>query len=128
MHTQLETMGALDVTWVRCANGPDVRAFNTWQRDCLHPCFAVTPWTKKHSSHTHQMQLGHLTPKHKPAASAEDEYVDSEGRHTIQTVRLMHILYASVVCVACAPTSTDAQSTLLLERGRKGGSGVGNVW
>ncbi len=44
MRAQLERLGALDVTWVLCANREDVVALTTEQRACAHPCVQHNQW------------------------------------------------------------------------------------
>ena len=44
MEESLRLAGASDVTWVHCANGPDLHCLSQHQRFCLHPTFLQCVW------------------------------------------------------------------------------------
>ena len=46
MRTQLIGLRAADVTWVHCINKRDVSEFSAEDWGCLHPCHAVSRYTK----------------------------------------------------------------------------------
>jgi len=45
MRRQLRALQVADVTFVHCINKQDVAAFSAEDRECLHPCYAVSAWT-----------------------------------------------------------------------------------
>ena len=45
MRRQLRALQVADVTFVHCINKQEVAAFSAEDRECLHPCYAVSAWT-----------------------------------------------------------------------------------
>ena len=66
IEAQLEHAGAGDVTFVECANGPELMCLSAQQMQCLHPTYLRHPWTHVEKG---RMPLGvlSLVVKHKLA-------------------------------------------------------------